>query len=1064
MALDLGSLLIHLGIEDGDFTQGLQKAAQTASQTARKMSDGLKGVDEAASRFSKTFTKIVTGGAIGLAGKAVIGFAGQFLDAASDLNEVQNVVDVTFEGSAETVNTWAKTTARQYGLAERQAKQYASTTGAMLKSAGLASDQVLEMSTRVAELTGDMASFYNLDFETAFEKIRSGLTGEIEPLRALGINLSEVNLSAFAASQGIEKAYSQMTEAEKIALRYNYMMEATADAQGDFARTSTGYANALRTFQNNLTQAQESAGQLLLPAVETALNTFNSLFASIMATNEDVDSKIAALNQSYDERMAALDTEIEDAGVLLGALDNMAESGITPGDTAQWETWKGVLNELTQMYPSLKEYVDGTTGLISTGATDAQKWSTAVQTLIEKTPELADVLNPETGGLKGGIEQVKAWRDAVSALVEDYPDLNEYVQAQNTAIENGKSPREAWKSVLEELVRLHPELTESVEAQNVSLRDGVALLKQHVAALQQEKIQQEQYEHWKALKQVEADAQAEVINAEAARDVQAEKVKVVREPLDEALAERQGMIDEVQKTLESAGIAWDDDYERNLGLHGHYAQVMTDMALDLVDKGAMNGDEAETWVDSWIGRFSDSEKELNGILQETGVSVREAQAKLEELDIALKQSKEQSEKATGEVQKFENVLGDAKETVVDLNVASDEYNDILHKEQQAVASLTETLAKLSAMYEQTKASSEAALQSAIDSMASLDKVTKKDKDGNTYVTRERPTMMMGDLLSDMKYATKQIEDYGRYVEEAFSRSTDEAYQRYVANLASRFDDDSRAQMAAIANASDSQLQQLIEAIGAQATAKDKTSEAMTQAQLAVDDDYQALRDTAQEQAQLVQDLETNRQSFSVAVDQLNSDAKAGAEAMDQTIAALNDTMSDLGLVEIDTTAVAAGMNAINATLESGGAATDRLVSGINSSLSMLGKVATGSFSLGGVIGGVIGSTVGGISGNFFNPRATHAATGLERVPYDGYPVIAHKDETILPAQDASEWRQMKRGSGMLGGGASAQEIASAVSEALRGALVEMDGEAVGRLVTPTVDAELGRRAERRRFF
>ncbi len=1067
MALDLGSLFVHLGVEDAEFTQAMQKAAQTGSQTARKLSDDMSGisgkargwmqsVDDAAGRFSKTFTKIATGGAVAMAGKAVIGFAGQFLDAASDLNEVQNVVDVTFENSAETVNTWAKTTAKQYGLAERQAKQYASTTGAMLKSAGLASDQVLEMSTRVAELTGDMASFYNLDFETAFEKIRSGLTGEIEPLRALGINLSEVNLSAFAASQGIEKAYSQMTEAEKIALRYNYMMSATADAQGDFARTSTGYANALRTFQNNITTAQESAGQMLLPVVESALNTFNSLFASLTATNDDVDSKIAAINQSYDERMAALKTQTENAGVLLGALDNMAESGITPGDTEQWETWKGVLQELTQMYPSLKEYVDGTTGLISTGATDAQKWSAAVQTLIQKTPELADVLNPETGGLRGGVEQVKAWSEATSALVKDYPDLTSYVQAQTAAIENGKSPREAWKSVLGELVRLHPELTESVNTQNASLRDGVALLKAHVSALQQEKIAQEQYEHWKALKEVEAEAQAKVVETGAARDVQAEKVKAERDTFENALQERDDLIASLQKELKSSGLNWEDYYNDSLGYTGLYASTLLDIAQKLNDKGILSADEAQDWLGSWTEKFKQSEDSLDHLAERAG----SAEIALDGLNGEFNRSEKELQTATDAAEEYINGLSEAEKQAMDIQKASDGYTAILDKENAAIASLTESLAKLSAMYEQTKAASDAALQSAIDSMASLDKVTKKDKDGNTYVTRERPTMMMGDLLSDMKYATKQIEDYGRYVEEAFSRSTDEAYQRYVANLASRFDDDSRAQMAAIANASDYELQELIATIGAQAAAKDKTSEAMTQAQLSTNDDYQEIKNAAQEQAQLVQELENSRQNFSVAVENLTTEAQNGAAAMDKAIDELNAAMSECGLVEIDTTPLSSGLNAQLDVM--GGAVKEAasLRAAYNNEVSQFGNVPIGGFSL----GSMVGSVVGGITGNFFNPRATHAASGLERVPYDGYPVIAHKDETILPASDAAQWRQMKHGGGMLGSGASAQEIASAVSEALRGALVEMDGEAVGRLVTPTVDAELGRRAERRRFF
>ena len=110
-----------------------------------------------------------------------------------------------------------------------QAKKYTSTLGAMMKSSGLTGKAVTSMSTDLAGLAADMASFYNLDFETAFEKIRSGISGETEPLKQLGINMSVANLEAYALSQGITKSYESMTQAEQVTLRYNYLMQATRD-------------------------------------------------------------------------------------------------------------------------------------------------------------------------------------------------------------------------------------------------------------------------------------------------------------------------------------------------------------------------------------------------------------------------------------------------------------------------------------------------------------------------------------------------------------------------------------------------------------------------------------------------------------------------------------------------------------------------------------------------------------------------------------------------------------------------------------------------------------------
>jgi hypothetical protein len=113
----------------------------------------------------------------------------------------------------------------------------------MMKSSGMAGNEIVKMSTDLAGLAADMASFYNLDFETAFEKIRSGISGETEPLKQLGINMSVANLEAFALEKGITKAFNSMSQQEQIMLRYQYLMKATADAQGDSARTSDGFSS-----------------------------------------------------------------------------------------------------------------------------------------------------------------------------------------------------------------------------------------------------------------------------------------------------------------------------------------------------------------------------------------------------------------------------------------------------------------------------------------------------------------------------------------------------------------------------------------------------------------------------------------------------------------------------------------------------------------------------------------------------------------------------------------------------------------------------------------------------
>lgn len=150
--------------------------------------------------------------------------AQHYIDVASNLNEVQNVVDTTFGDSAEEVNNFATAAKEAYGMSELKAKQFTSTMGAMLKSMGMTEAQTLGMSTSMTGLAGDMASFYNLDYDTAFEKLRSGISGETEPLKQLGINMSVANLEAYALAQGITTSYNKMTQAQQATLRYNYLM------------------------------------------------------------------------------------------------------------------------------------------------------------------------------------------------------------------------------------------------------------------------------------------------------------------------------------------------------------------------------------------------------------------------------------------------------------------------------------------------------------------------------------------------------------------------------------------------------------------------------------------------------------------------------------------------------------------------------------------------------------------------------------------------------------------------------------------------------------------------
>ena len=241
------------------FAEGFKAGIDPAKASNEKVADAVTDKWKTASRVIGTSFAAITAG--------VVAFGTKSIGLASDLNEVQNVVDTTFgsKGSA-VIDEWAEKAGSAFGLSELSAKQYTSTLGAMLKSMGLAEQDTLDMSIAMAGLAGDMASFYNLDPSEAFEKLRSGISGETEPLKQLGINMSVANLEAFALSQGIETAYDSMTQAEQATLRYQYIMQSTADAQGDFSDTSDSLANQQRILQMEVETLSADFGTALLPA------------------------------------------------------------------------------------------------------------------------------------------------------------------------------------------------------------------------------------------------------------------------------------------------------------------------------------------------------------------------------------------------------------------------------------------------------------------------------------------------------------------------------------------------------------------------------------------------------------------------------------------------------------------------------------------------------------------------------------------------------------------------------------------------------------------------------
>lgn len=211
----------------------------------------------------------------------LVQFGKECVELGSDLAEVQNVVDVTFTTMSDKVNEFAKNAMTSAGLSETMAKRYVGTFGAMSKSFGFSEAQAYDMSTALTQLTGDVASFYNISQDLAYIKLKSVFTGETETLKDLGVVMTQSALDQYALANGYGKTTSAMTEQEKVALRLAFVQKQLSAASGDFIRTSDSWANQVRVMQLQLQSLKATVGQGLINIFTPVLKVINILLGKL---------------------------------------------------------------------------------------------------------------------------------------------------------------------------------------------------------------------------------------------------------------------------------------------------------------------------------------------------------------------------------------------------------------------------------------------------------------------------------------------------------------------------------------------------------------------------------------------------------------------------------------------------------------------------------------------------------------------------------------------------------------------------------------------------------------
>lgn len=333
--------LSQQGSKVGSASRSLVTGFSNTTKSIKRTRSGFSGLASTIGKFYATYWLVMR--AVGKLGSAV--------DLASQLTEVQNVVDTTFGDMASKVDDFTKTSIQDFGMSELTVKQIASRFQALGTSIGISSEQVAngtavtnkalmsqnntlykttdsmaDMSLNLTRLAGDMASFYDVDQADVAKSLQSIFSGTIAPLRRYGLDLTQATLSEWAMKNGLDANIKSMTQAEKVLLRYNYVMANTQAAQGDFAKTANTWANSVRV----LKQEFQAWGSIIGSVIINALKPFVQALSKVML-------KVISFTRTVADALGAIfgwTIEISGGGATVDGMEDIADGVGDIGDNA----------------------------------------------------------------------------------------------------------------------------------------------------------------------------------------------------------------------------------------------------------------------------------------------------------------------------------------------------------------------------------------------------------------------------------------------------------------------------------------------------------------------------------------------------------------------------------------------------------------------------------------------------------------------------------------------------------------------------------------------------------
>lgn len=364
MAIQAAELKVVVGADVSEAERGLTQVGQAVEKQAKIIGEKLASV-------GKVLTVGLTTPIVALGVKSLL--------SASDVEESANKVSVVFGDAASSVLSFSETASTALGMTKQKALEAAGTFGNLFVATGLTQSTSAELSTQLVQLASDLASFNNMDPTEVLEKLRSGLVGEVEPLRTLGVNLTASAVQAKAMEMGLADANGELSQSALLQARFALIMEQTQTAQGDFARTSDGVANSIRILKAEVGDITVEFGKELLPIVKDdllpvikeLLEWFKSLSPEMKHTIVVVAGLAAAVGPlliglgslitlftSLQPVLAAAGTTASVVGGVLSGPLALAIAGVAAGVALLYAGWKanflGIQDTVKTIFEAIK--------------------------------------------------------------------------------------------------------------------------------------------------------------------------------------------------------------------------------------------------------------------------------------------------------------------------------------------------------------------------------------------------------------------------------------------------------------------------------------------------------------------------------------------------------------------------------------------------------------------------------------------------------------------------------------------------------------------------------------